>query len=88
MNKKTSKTQAKEKIDQFFSNINSKTPKDVKKIKKIAMSHNLKLKEKKKLFCKKCLTTYLNPKTRIKKNVKTMVCGNCNYVSRWKIKTF
>ena len=88
MRKKISKVQAKEKINQFFSNINSKTQKDVKKIKKIAMSHNLKLKEKKKLFCKKCLTPYMNPKTRIKKNVKIMVCRNCNYVSKWKIKTF
>ena len=88
MSKKIPKIQAKEKINQFFSNINSKTPKDVKKIKKIAMSHNLKLKEKKKLFCKKCLTPYTNSKIRIKKNVKTLVCGNCNYVSRWKIKTF
>ena len=88
MSKKTSKVQAKEKINQFFSNINSKTPKEVKKIKKIAMSHNLNLKEKKKFFCKKCLTPYMNPKTRIKKNVKILVCENCNYVSRWKIKTF
>ena len=88
MSKKISKVQAKEKINQFFSNINSKTSKDVKKIKKIAMSHNLKLKEKKKLFCKKCLTPYMNPKIRIKNNVKTLVCGNCNYVGRWKIKTF
>ena len=88
MRKKISKVQAKEKINQFFSNLKFKTPKDVKKIKKIAMSHNLKLKEKKKLFCKKCLTPYMNPKTRIKKNVKIMVCRNCNYVSKWKIKTF
>ena len=88
MNKKIPKVQAKEKINQFFSNINSKTSKDVKKIKKIAMNHNLKLKEKKKLFCKKCLTPYKNRKIRIKNNVKTLVCGNCNYVSRWKIKTF
>jgi len=88
MSKKISKVQAKEKINQFFSNINSQTSKDVKKIKKIAMGHNLKLKEKKKLFCKKCLTPYMEPKIRIKNNVKTLVCGNCNYVSRWKIKTF
>ena len=88
MSKKISKVQAKESINQFFSNIKSKTPNDVKKIKKIAMSHNLKLKEKKKLFCKKCLTPYMSPKIRIKNNVKTLVCGNCNYVGRLKIKTF
>ena len=88
MSKKISKVQAKEEIKEFFSNIHSKTQKDVKKIKKIAMSHNLKLKKKKKFFCKKCLTPYINPKTRIKKKVKILICGNCNYVSRWKIKTF
>lgn len=88
MSKKITKAQAKEKIKGFFSNIASKNQEDVKKIKKIAMSHNLKLKEKKKLFCKKCLTPYKNPKTRIKKNIKTMVCGNCKHVYRKKIKTF
>ena len=88
MSKKISKVQAKEKINQFFSSINSQTSKDVKKIKKIAMGHNLKLKEKKKLFCKKCLNPYMSPKIRIKNNVKTLVCENCNYVGRLKIKTF
>ena len=88
MSKKITKAQAKEKIGQFFSNISSKTPKDVKKLRKLAMKHNIKLGDKKKLFCKKCLTPYMNPKIRIKNNIKTLVCGNCNYVGRWKIKIF
>ena len=86
MSKKISNAQAKENINEFFSEIKSKTPRDIKKIKRIAMSHNIKLKKKRKMFCKKCLVPYKNPKTRIKNKIKTVICENCGYVSRWKIK--
>ena len=46
--KKISKTQAKEIIENFFKNIKNKTPKEIKKIKKLAMRKNIPLKEKRK----------------------------------------
>ncbi|RKX82079.1 MAG: hypothetical protein DRP57_10665 [Spirochaetes bacterium] len=86
MNKKISKTDAEKIINEFFKNIQNKTPKEIKKVKKLAMSKNIALKEKRKLFCKKCLTPYKNPKIRIKNKLKSITCNNCNYISRWKMK--
>ncbi len=83
--KKISKTEAEKQIQEFFKNINDKTPKEVKKIKKLAMSKNIKLGEKKKLFCKKCLMPYKNPKTRIKNEMKIIVCGDCGSLCRIKL---
>lgn len=86
MNKKISKTQAREEIEEFFYNIKSKSPKEIKKIKKTSASYKIKLKDKKKMFCKKCLTPYKNPKIRFKNKIKTTECKKCGYVGRWKIK--
>ena len=86
MKKSISKTEAKENISKSFKEIKSKTPKEIKKIKILAMSHNILLKEKRKLFCKKCLTPYKNAKIRIKKGMKSVECGNCGRVSRWELK--
>jgi len=75
------------KIEEFFENIKNKMPKEIKKIKKQAMSQNIPLKEKRKLFCKKCLTPYSGKeKIRIKNKVKTITCKKCGNVSRWKVK--
>jgi RNase P subunit RPR2 len=85
--KKVSKTEAKKQIEEFFSDIRNKSPKEIKKIKKLAMRYNLPLKEKRKLFCKKCLSPYFGKeKIRIKNKFKTIICKNCNYMSRWKLK--
>lgn len=81
-NKKESESQIKE----FFINLRDKTSNEVKKIKKVAMSQNIKLKEKRKAFCKKCLNPYVMPKIRIKNGMKIVVCDKCGAVSRWKIK--
>ncbi len=86
MKKKLSKSEAKKEIWEFFSNIKNKSSKNIKKIKKLAMSYNIPLKELRKRFCKKCLTPYKNPKIRIKNKIKIITCENCNYISRWKIK--
>jgi RNase P subunit RPR2 len=86
MPKKISRTEAKKQIEEFFLNIKGKTPKEVKKIKKLAMGFNLPLKEKRKTFCKKCLSLYKVKKIRIRNKIKSVVCGNCGYVSRWRIK--
>jgi RNase P subunit RPR2 len=85
--KKLSKIEAKKEIDEFFSNIKNKTPKEIKKIKRLAMRHNIKLKKFKKMFCKKCYSVYRKPKVRIRNNVKSVSCENCGYVARWKLKS-
>ena len=58
--KKLSKTDVKKRIDFFFNNIESKNSKDVKKIKNLAASQNIPLKEKRKSFCKNCFSPFKN----------------------------
>ena len=82
---KVSKTEVKKQIEDFFKDIKNKTPKEIRKIKKLAMSKNIPLKEKRKLFCKKCFSVFNKPKIRIKNKIKSVVCNNCGYISRWKI---
>ena len=86
MKNKISKTEAKIQIQEFFSGIKNKNPNEVKKIKKLAMSHNIPLKELRKTFCKKCLSPYKTPKIRINKGIKSLTCENCRYISRWEIR--
>ena len=86
MPKKISKKEAEKQIGEFFLNIKDKTPKEVKKIKKLAMSFNLSLKERKKTFCKKCLSPYKTQKIRIKNKIKSITCRECGYISRWRIR--
>ena len=83
--KKISKKEINKIINEFFKNIKKKTPKEIRKIKRLAMSENILLKEKRKLFCKKCLMPYKNPKIRIKNKIKSVTCENCDYISRWKL---
>ena len=85
MKNKFSKSETEKLIREFFKNIKSKSPKEVKKIKRSAMSKNIALKENRKLFCKKCLVPYDNPKVRIKNKRKTVVCKKCDYIARWKV---
>lgn len=88
MVKKISKSEVKEEIEKFFSleNIASKTPKQIKKIKRLAMKHNIPLKEKRKLFCKECLNPFIDSNIRIKNNFITITCGKCGHKNRWRIK--
>jgi len=85
MKSKLSKTESIKEVEEFFSDIKNKTPKEIKKIKRLAMKHNLPLKGKRKLFCRKCLAVYKNPKIRIKHNLKTIICENCGNVGRWRL---
>jgi RNase P subunit RPR2 len=85
MKKTISKQEANEKIENFFLNITNKTPKEIKKIKRFAMSYNILLKNKRKLFCKKCLIPYKAPKIRIQNKVKSVVCDNCENIARWRL---
>ena len=84
--KKFSKTEVEKKIKDFFGNIENKTPKEVKKIKKLAMSQNISLKDFRKKFCKKCFSPLENSKTRIKNGIKSVECKSCRQINRWKIK--
>jgi len=83
MKKSLSKSQAKEKANEFFKQ-ETFTPKKLKKIKRLAMKYNIKLKNERKLFCKKCFHK-LKGKTRITKHYKTITCNNCQYKNRHKI---
>lgn len=84
---KISKKEAEGEIEDFFLNIKHKTPKQIKKIKRLASNKKIPLKEKRKLFCKKCFNPYSgNEKTRIKKGMKSVVCLNCKHLSKWRIK--
>lgn len=85
--KKLSKTETSEKIKEFFSDIKNKSPSEVKKMKKIAMGQSIKLKKERKKFCKYCLWPYSGKeKVRIKNKIKSVTCGKCGKISRWKIK--
>ncbi len=83
-----SKTEVKEKVEKFFKNIKGKTPKEIKKMKKLAMKYNISLGDRRKLFCKECFVAFnpKNHKVRIKKGKKVIICGGCSYVTRWKTK--
>jgi RNase P subunit RPR2 len=86
MKQKISKTETQNKIEEFFSNIKNKSPKEIKKIKRLAMNKKISLKEKRKLFCKKCLTPYSgNERIRIKNNSKVIECKNCKVLNRIKL---
>jgi len=82
---KLSKSEAEKEIEQFFRNIKKKKAKEVKKIKRLAMKHNIKLGDKRKKFCKKCFSPKLKIKS-LKNKVKTVECQICGNISRWKIK--
>ena len=86
MKKSISKSDAEKQIKGFFENIEDKNEQEVKKIKRLAMTYNIPLKEKRKLFCKKCLVPYKTPKIRIRNKIKSIKCGNCGRMSRWRLK--
>ena len=83
---KLSKTEAKKEIEEFFADIKHKSPKEIKKIKRLAMRYNIQIRDLRKKFCKKCLVLYKNSKIRIKDNIKSVTCENCGYISRWRIR--
>ena len=80
---KLTKSEAEKEIKKAFSR--KLSPKEVKKIKRLAMKHNIKLRKLRKRFCKRCYSTELRVKG-IKNKIKTVECKNCGYVSRWKLK--
>jgi len=77
------KTQAKEKIDNFFKK-QSFNKEEMRKIKRLAMKFKIRLEDKRKLFCKSCLS-HLKGSVRISKGYKSVECGSCGYKNKFKI---
>ncbi|MBU0466858.1 MAG: hypothetical protein KJ718_02320 [Nanoarchaeota archaeon] len=84
MKTRLSKTEAREKIEEFFKREDF-TSEEIKKMKRMAMKFNIRLDGKRKLFCKKCLSR-LRGKTRVSKTHKTVECGICGERNKFKIK--
>ncbi|MBM3233650.1 hypothetical protein FJZ19_00985 [Candidatus Pacearchaeota archaeon] len=80
--KQINKTEAIEKIENFFKEKHEKEK--VRKIKKLAMSHQIKLREKRKKFCKKCFSMNLRVLS-VKNKIKKVKCEDCGSLMRWKI---
>jgi len=86
MKQKISRQETEKKISEFFEKVKSKTPREIKKIKKLAMSKNIQLKEKRKSFCKKCFVAFSGKeKIRIRDEIKSITCENCGNVARIKL---
>ena len=85
MVRKLSKGEVRNGIKEFFQDVGNKEPTEVRKIRRLAMKHNIRLGKEKKKFCNKCLSPYKNPKTRIRKNFKVVTCGTCENVRKWKL---
>lgn len=83
--KELGRTQAKEKIEEFFRNIDNKNKEEIKKIKKLAMHYHIRLGDSRKKFCKYCYSTELKTR-KITKDKKTFECKNCKRLMRWKIR--
>jgi len=80
---KLTKSEAEEEIKKAFSK--KLSPKEIKKIKRLAMKYNIKLGQLRKRFCKKCYSTELRVKN-VKKGMKIVECKNCGQIMRWKLK--
>ena len=84
MKSNLSKSQALEKISSFFQK-KEFTQEEMKKIKRLAMKFNIKLRPYKSKICKKCLSM-LKGKIRISRTDKTIICEKCNYRNRFKLR--
>jgi len=77
------------KIKEFFENLGEATSEEVRKIKKLGMSLNIRLGELRKNFCKKCMAPCIPGVTcevRIKGKLKNVKCRLCKTTNKWKIK--
>ncbi|MEK6884035.1 MAG: hypothetical protein AABY22_30680 [Nanoarchaeota archaeon] len=88
MKDKISKQEAVRKIDDFFSNLDRKTGKEIKKIKRFSMHYHISLNKYKSLYCKKCFSVFNagNSEIRIKKGFKIVKCKKCGNIQRKRIK--
>ncbi|MEK6898921.1 MAG: hypothetical protein AABW79_02370 [Nanoarchaeota archaeon] len=84
MKKELSKSEAREKIREFFEQEELDAD-EVKKIKRLAMKFNIKLDRLRARFCKRCCVDLKDSKIRVSKNHKTISCKKCNYLNKIKI---
>jgi RNase P subunit RPR2 len=84
MKTELNKKQVEEKILEFFSDVDKKTPEEIRKMKRLAMHYSIKLGGRRKLFCKYCYSNKLKVKS-IKRGMKSVICENCGKIMRWKI---
>jgi RNase P subunit RPR2 len=82
--KKTSRTEARKKIDDFFAR-DTLDKKGVRKIKRLAMQFNLRMGKSRMRFCKKCYSDLKTGKVRITKTHKTIICPECETENKIKI---
>lgn len=79
----------KQEINEYIQDVFSKqsSAKEIKKARKLAMSRNIKLKELRKKFCKKCYIMFnsKNSEIKIKKGFKVVRCRECKNISRYKM---
>lgn len=82
--KKLSKSETEAQINEISKNLNSN---NIKKIKTLAMSKNIKLGKLKQKFCKKCYSLFdsQNSQIRIKNKFKIIKCKKCNNISRYRL---
>ena len=82
--KKLSKSETEKLIKEISENLNSN---NIKKIKKLAMSKNIKLGKLKQKFCKKCYSLFdsQNSQIRIKNKFKIIKCKKCENISRYRL---
>ena len=83
--KKLIKQEAEKEIKTFFEDIKNKKQREIKKIKRLAMKHNIKLGSLRKKFCKRCFSPRLKIKS-IKNKIKITECQQCKNVSRLKLR--
>lgn len=83
MKSSLSKTEAKEKINSFFTK-DSFTQEEMKKIKRLAMKYQIKLGTYRKRFCKNCLSQ-LKGKLSLTKTHKTITCERCEFRNKFKL---
>ncbi len=84
MKKGLSKTEASEKISNFFKQ-KEFSSEEARKTKRLAMKYNLKLGRHRRLFCKKCFS-FLRGKTRVTKVHRIIECGKCGAVNKQRIR--
>lgn len=77
------KEETKEKIEKFFKGRHESE--EVRKIRKLAMANQIKLGEKRKLFCKRCNSMELKV-LGVKRGIKRVMCRKCDSISRWKVR--
>jgi RNase P subunit RPR2 len=81
---KEDKLEAMKRIEGFFKKPTGTN--SARKIKNLAMKHNIKLGNLRKKFCKKCYSVFNseNSKIRISKGFKIVKC-KCGFENRWKM---